>query len=65
MNVRFEDLGEDFGVLVIVPDRDDSIWIPPHTPKHLTSIRIPLYAPDAQEIRNALYPLASADKEMD
>jgi hypothetical protein len=63
MKIRLEDQGEDYGTLVVVPGRDDSFEVGGYAERGEIQIRIPLYAPEAQEVINTLQPLASADDE--
>ena len=61
MHVSVDDAEDDYGTLVVQIERDDSVSLGGY-PNNLT-LRLPLYAREAQDIIDALTPIANAGKE--
>jgi len=60
MHVSIDDAEEDYGTLVVQLERDDSASLGGYG-NNLT-LRLPLYAHEAQDIIDALTPIANAGK---
>jgi hypothetical protein len=61
MRVSTDDEGEDYGTLVVHLEHDDSVSLGGYGNDLM--LRLPLYAHEAQDIIDALTPIANAGKE--